>query len=72
MNLHGLAIEVYGAWGDDFTKMFNHFISLGSGVTDIPRAILAKLLASAHIGVFTAWGCQCNQHEDKQIDRSYP
>jgi hypothetical protein len=42
MSLHGLAIEVYGAWGGDFTKMFNHFISLGSVVTNIPRAILAN------------------------------
>jgi hypothetical protein len=42
MSLHGLAIEVYGAWGGDFTKMFNHFISLGSVVTQIPKAILAN------------------------------
>ena len=42
MTLHGLAVEVYGAWGGDFTKMFNHFISLGSVVTNIPRAILAN------------------------------
>ena len=42
MSLHGLAIEVYGAWGGDFTKMFNHFISLGSVVTNIPRAILTN------------------------------
>ena len=27
MRLHGLAIEVYGAWGNNFTKMFTHFIS---------------------------------------------
>ena len=33
MLLHGLAIEVYGRWGDDFSYMFNHFI---------PRAILAN------------------------------
>ena len=27
MLLHGLAIEVYGSWGDDFSHMFNHFIT---------------------------------------------
>ena len=43
MLLHGLAIEVYGRWGDDFSYMFNHFISLGTGNTNnIPRAILAN------------------------------
>jgi hypothetical protein len=42
MLLHGLAIEVYGRWGDDFTRMFNHFISLGTASTNIPRAILAN------------------------------
>jgi hypothetical protein len=33
MILHGLAIEVYGKWGDDFSHMFNHFISLGAANT---------------------------------------
>jgi hypothetical protein len=42
MSLHGLAIEVYGAWGNDFTKMFTHFISLGAVITQIPKAILAN------------------------------
>jgi len=42
MLLHGLAIEVYGKWGDDFTDMFNHFISLGSVITSIPKAILGN------------------------------
>ena len=42
MTLHGLAIEVYGAWGNDFTKMFTHFISLGAIVTQIPKEILAN------------------------------
>ena len=43
MTLHGLAIEVYGAWGNDFTEMFTHFISLGAVVTQIPKkAILAN------------------------------
>ena len=42
MRLHGLAIEVYGAWGCDFTQMFTHFISLGTVVTQIPKAILAN------------------------------
>ena len=42
MILHGLAIEVYGRWGDDFLHMFNHFISLGATHSNIPRAILAN------------------------------
>ena len=42
MLLHGLAIEVYGRWGDDFSNMFNHFITLGTANTNIPRAILAN------------------------------
>jgi hypothetical protein len=42
MVLHGLAIEVYGRWGDDFSSMFNHFISLGAANTNIPRDILAN------------------------------
>ncbi len=42
MLLHGLAIEVYGRWGDDFSYMFNHFISLGAANTNTPRAILAN------------------------------
>ena len=42
MVLHGLAIEVYGRWGDDFSHMFNHFITLGAANTNIPRAILAN------------------------------
>ena len=42
MTLHGLAIEVYGAWGNDFNNMFTHFISLGAVVTNIPKTILAN------------------------------
>jgi hypothetical protein len=42
MLLHGLAIEVYGRWGDDFSNMFNHLITLGTANTNIPRAILAN------------------------------
>jgi hypothetical protein len=42
MVLHGLAIKIYGRWGDDFSNMFNHFISLGAAHTNIPRAILAN------------------------------
>jgi len=42
MLLHGLAIEVYGSWGDDFSHMFNHFITLGAANSNIPRAILAN------------------------------
>ena len=40
--LHGFAIEVYGRWGDVFSNMFNHFITLGTANTIIPRAILAN------------------------------
>ena len=43
MLLHSLVIEVYGAWaGNDFTKMFTHFISLGAVVTQITKAVLAN------------------------------
>ena len=42
MLLYSLPLEVYGTWGDDFTKTFNRLISLGSVVTTIPRAILAN------------------------------
>ena len=42
MLLHGLAIEVYGAWGNVFTKMFTHFVSLGAVVTHIPKVIIAN------------------------------
>jgi hypothetical protein len=42
MLLHGLAIEVYGRWGDNFSYMFNHFISLDAANSNIPRAILAN------------------------------
>ena len=42
MLLHGLAIEVYGRWGDDFSYLFNHFISLDAANINIPRAILAN------------------------------
>jgi hypothetical protein len=39
MLLHGLAIEVYGRWGDDFSYMF---VSLGAANTNIRRAVLAN------------------------------
>jgi hypothetical protein len=46
MLLHGLAIEVYGAWGNGFTKMFTTvlilFPYLGAVVTNIPKAVLAN------------------------------
>jgi hypothetical protein len=42
MLLHGLAIEVYGRWSDDFSNMFNHFITLGTANSNIPWAILAN------------------------------
>ena len=66
MTLHGLAIEVYGAWGRDFTKMFNHFISLGSVVTDIPRAILVnywrrRISVCLHHGVANAINTRTNR-----------
>ncbi len=37
-----LRFTVAGTWGDDFSHMFNHFISLGAAHTNIPRAILAN------------------------------
>jgi hypothetical protein len=40
--LHGLAMEVYGSWDDDFSHMFNYFITLGTANSNIPRAILAN------------------------------
>ena len=40
MLLHGLAIEVYGRWGDDFSNIFNHFTTLGTANSNIPRAII--------------------------------
>jgi hypothetical protein len=42
MLLHGAAIEVYGKWGDDFTNMFNHFVTLGSAVSNCPREIVVN------------------------------
>ena len=38
MLLHGL----YGRWGENFSHMLNHFISLGAANTNILRAILDK------------------------------
>ncbi len=49
MSLRGLAIEVYGAWGNDFTNMFTHFISLGAVVTQIPKTILANYWPSQSV-----------------------
>ena len=43
MLLHGLAIEGYGRWNNDFSCMLNHFIFLGTANTNIPRAILVNL-----------------------------
>jgi hypothetical protein len=42
MLLHGAALEVYGKWGDDFTNMFNHFVALGSAVSNCSREIIAN------------------------------
>ena len=36
MLLHGLAIEVYGRWGDDFSHMFNHFIFCAPPTSTFP------------------------------------
>ena len=41
MLLHGAAVEVYGKWGDDFTDMFNHFVALGSTVSNCSCEIIA-------------------------------
>ena len=41
--LHGLlVIEVNGAWGNDSSKMFTHFIFMGAVMTHILKAILAN------------------------------
>jgi hypothetical protein len=42
MLLHGAAVEVYGKWGDDFTDMLNHFVTLGSVVSNCSREIIAN------------------------------
>ena len=42
MTMRPLAIESFGKWGGDFTIMFNHFISLGAGMSHIPQAVLAN------------------------------
>jgi hypothetical protein len=66
MLLHGLAIEVYGRWGDNFSYMFNHFISLGAANTNIPRAILAnywrrRILVCLQSGVANAINTRSNR-----------
>jgi len=63
MTLHGLAIEIYGAWGRDFTKMFNHFISLGSVVTDIPLVNYwrRRISVCLHRGVTNAINTRTNR-----------
>eukprot|EP01036_Dinobryon_divergens_P061866 gene61866-biopygen30822 len=42
MLLHGAAVEVYGKLFDDFTDMFNHFVALGSAVSNCSREIIAN------------------------------
>jgi len=66
MLLHGLAIEVYGRWGDNFSYMLNHFISLGAANTNIPRAILAnywrrRILVCLQSGVANAINTRSNR-----------
>jgi hypothetical protein len=56
MVLHGLAIEVYGRWGDDFSNMFNHFISRpGRRQHQHPLGHLSQLLASTDRCLSAEW-----------------
>ena len=73
ISLHGLAIEVYGAWGNDFTNMFTHFISLGAVVTQIPKAILAnywqrRISACLQRGVANAINTRTNRLTARTLD----
>ena len=42
MSFKGVALEVQGSWGDDFSKVFRHFINLGAANSGIPSSILAN------------------------------
>ena len=69
MLLHELAIEVYGRWGDDFSYMFNHFISLGAANTNTPRAILAnywrrRISVCLQSGVANAMNTRSNRSQN--------
>ena len=73
MVLHGLAIEVYGRWGDDFSHMFNHFISLGAANSNIPRAILAnywrrRISVCLQSGVADAINTRSNRLTARSLD----
>jgi hypothetical protein len=62
MLLHGL----YGRWGENFSHMLNHFISLGAANTNIPRAILAnywhcRILVCLQSGVANAINTRSNR-----------
>ena len=66
MLLRDLAIEVYWAWGNDFIKMFTHFISLGAVVNHIPKAVLAnyrrrRISVSLQRGVANAINTRTNR-----------
>ena len=61
MLLHDLAIEVYWARGNDFTKMFTHFVSLGAVVNQsYPQRYIRKLLAKTDFGLSSAWSRKCD------------
>ena len=67
MLLYRLAIiEVYGSWGDDFSHMFNHFITLGAANSNIPRTILAicwrcRISVCLHSGVANTINTRANR-----------
>ena len=42
MTFKGVAMEVQGKWGDDFKKVFRHFITQGAANSGISYAILAN------------------------------
>ena len=73
MLLHGLAIEVYGAWGNGFTKMFTVLIlfpCLGAVVTNIPKAVLANYWRSVCLqrGVTNAINTRTNRLTARTLD----
>ena len=75
MLLHGLAIEVYGSWGDDFSHMFNHFITLGAANSNIPRTILAnywrrRISVCLHSGVANAINTSANRLSARTLGAS--
>ena len=75
MLLHGLAIEVYGSWDDDFSHMFNHFITLGTANSNIPRTILAnywrrQISVCLHSGVANAINTSANRLSARTLGAS--